>query len=539
MYEAGGPKPPPTGGRGGCLGLWHTLASATISAAALATAALPAAAGAGTTAAAATDLPTTTDIGMAETSACVYSESEPANDNSRRGSPGAYREVAARMPLCDAGSADSFMTIPIASPAPFPPAPATVQPHTSSPLPRPGSAPIRKANLVCASHSTSHLTQPSSASTAARPVHVLRPARTASAPDFRISSDEVAPLALVSPIVLLEQSELSTAAASVQGSVPVPTGEPSLPTYARLQPRPSHPHLNLEMVPPASRIAHTWSPLRRPETPSNMTNAGNGTAATPVPNCRGPSRAAVGVIRPSVHRGPRTMVSVVQLKELLAQVVEHVVEPPVEYWASASSQPCVERLGSRSNVLGAQHCYRGPAPFVGMYRKKPPGAAQVSNAAVGAGHRGVRTTRSAPQLAIPEYGRLAAQVVEGARRRRLLKQAIRPHFARPRVVVHLHNPTMEPHFASHLVPTHRQAPLRAAAAVPPIEIEITPLRPPVRRPSTPSPSKYARNLVPREGEERHELAAAQAQLNRAYRFHFEPDRALRLGAKINYSMVPV
>ena len=527
------PAPPPTGGRGGCLGLWHTLASATLSAAALATAALPAAAGAGTTAevSAATILPTT-DIGMAETSVCVYSEPEPANDLSRRGSPGAYREVAARMPLCDAGSADSFITIPIASPAPFSPAPATVQPHASSPLPRPGSAPVRKADLVCASHSTSHLTQPSTASTsAARAVHVLRPARTASAPDFRISSDEqVAPLALVSPIALLEQSELSTAAASVQVSVPVPTtGEPLLPTYARLQPRPTHPHLDLEMVPPAKRIAHTRSPLQRPETPSHVTNAGIG-----------PSRAAVGAIRPSVHRGPRTIVSVVQLKELLAQVVEHVVEPPVEYWASASSQPRVERLGSRSNVLGAQHCYRGPAPFVGMYRKKPPGAARMSNTAVGAGLRGVRTTRSAPQLAIPEYGRLAAQMVEGAHRRKMLKETIQPHFARPRVVVHLHNPTIEPHFASHLVPTHRQAPLRAAAAVPsPIEIEITPLRPPVRRPSTPSPSKYARNFGPREGEERHELAAAQAQLNRAYRFHFDPDRALRLGAKMIYSMVPV
>lgn len=476
--DAIGPAPPPTGGRGGCLGLWHTLASATLSAAALATAALPAAAGAGTTAegSAATILPTT-DIGMAETSVCVYSEPESANDLSRRGSPGAYREVAARTPLCDAGSADSFITIPIASPAPFSPAPATVQPHASSPLPRPGSAPVRKAALVCASHSISHLTQPSTASTsAARAVHVLRPARTASAPDFRISSDEqVAPLALVSPIALLEQSELSTAAASVQVSVPVPTtGEPSLPTYARLQSRPSHPHLDLEMVPPARRIAHTRSPLQRPETPSHVTNAGIGTAASPAPNCRGPSRAAVGAIRPSVHRGPRTIVSVVQLKELLAQVVEHVVEPPVEYWASASSQPRVERLGSRSNVLGAQHCYRGPAPFVGMYRKKPPGAARMSNTAVGAGLRGVRTTRSAPQLAIPEYGRLAAQMVEGAHRRKMLKQTIQPHFARPRVVVHLHNPTIEPHFASHLVPTHRQAPLRAAAAVPsPIEIEIT------------------------------------------------------------------
>jgi len=528
-----GPAPPPTGGRGGCLGLWHTLASATLSAAALATAALPAAAGAGTTAedSAATILPTT-DIGMAETSVCVYSEPEPANDLSCRGSPGAYREVAARMPVCDAGSADSFMTILIASPAPFSPAPATVQPHASSPLPRPGSATIRKADLVCTSHSTSHLTQPSTASTAAaRAVHVLRPARTASAPDFRISSNEVAPLALVNPIALLEQSELSTAAASVQVSVPVPTtGEPLLPTYARLQPRPTHPHLDLEMVPPAKRIAHTRSPLQRPETPSHVTNAGIG-----------PSRAAVGAIRPSVHRGPRTIVSVVQLKEMLAQVVEHVVEPPVEYWASASSQPRVERLGSRSNVLGAQHCYRGPAPFVGMYRKKPPGAARnMSNTAVGAGLRGVRTTRSAPQLAIPEYGRLAAQMVEGAHRRKMLKETIQPHFARPRVVVHLHNPTIEPHFASHLVPTHRQAPLRAAAAVPsPIEMEITPLRPPVRRPSTPSPSKYARNFGPREGEERHELAAAQAQLNRAYRFHFDPDRALRLGAKMIYSMVPV
>jgi len=166
----------------------------------------------------------------------------------------------------------------------------------------------------------------------------LRPARTASAPDFRISSNEVAPLALVNPIALLEQSELSTAAASVQVSVPVPTtGETLLPTYARLQPRPTHPHLDLEMVPPAKRIAHTRSPLQRPETPSHVTNAGIG-----------PSRAAVGAIRPSVHRGPRTIVSVVQLKEMLAQVVEHVVEPPVEYWASASSQPPLPEEPSRN-----------------------------------------------------------------------------------------------------------------------------------------------------------------------------------------------
>ena len=255
---------------------------------------------------------------------------------------------------------------------------------------------------------------------------------------------------------------------------------------------PNKPHIELFAVPPASRpAARARAPPPLPPTPDLDPEEAN--------------RAFTRLIQ-ELRPSPAPKPPKPQQREAAAYSGFNYdrppspVTPPAEYWASPDPTQTLERLESRSGVLGSQHCSRGPPPFVGVYRRESPGFAKATSSSL-------RPSRSAPMLSASKSGLRS-------RRQELVKR------------------TLDTNFAAHATRGYRRAPLFVQLSGADAEGVQR-----VRTASFRASASPAQRSHPRI--QRHGLSAAQLELNRAYRFALEPDRALRKGAKLVYGTSPV